>query len=188
MKKLLLAACLAATVAHADDQCVLQDKTVTRGSVQILERSGLRNEVVPLPTGYKRCQVTFRARIGVDWHTAFGEYDWPGDRPREEACAVAAKRAEDSVRERVGRTQVISEKVMICRDQPDLKTLRSTNPGTVAELSQFRPHPEYPNRFWHNGAQCRMFLDSAWTGRDIRTYQGVICQIQDSKWVVVDKF
>jgi hypothetical protein len=77
---------------------------------------------------------------------------------------------------------------MICRDQPDLLTLRSTNPGTVAELSQFRPHPEYPKRFWHNGAQCRMFLDSAWTGRDIRTYQGVICQVQDSKWVVVDKF
>ena len=42
MKKLLLAACVVVTVAHADDQCVLQDKTVTQGSVQILERSGLR--------------------------------------------------------------------------------------------------------------------------------------------------
>jgi hypothetical protein len=33
-----------------------------------------------------------------------------------------------------------------------------------------------------------MILDSAWTGRDIHTYQGVICQLQDSTWVVVDKF
>ena len=188
MKKLLLAACLAATVAHADDQCVLQDKTVTQGSVQILERSGLRNEVVPLPTGYKRCQVTFRARIGVDWHTAFGEYDWPGDRPREEACAVAAKRAEDSVRERVGRTQVISEKVMICRDQSDLNTLRSTNPGTVAELSQFRPHPDRNREFWHNGARCRWFLDTEFQAQDIAVVQGIICQMQDAKWIVVDKF
>ena len=188
MKKLILAACLAASVAHADDQCVLQDKTVTRGSVQILERSGLRNEVVPLPTGYKRCQVTFRARIGVDWHTAFGEYDWPGDRPREEACAVAAKRAEDSVREQVASSRVISEKILVCRDDPTLDTIRQTNPGTAGELSQFRPHPNYPREFWYNGTRCRWFLDSGFTGKDIRTWQGIICAIHDSKWVVVDKF
>jgi hypothetical protein len=169
-------------------QCVLQAKNVSGSSVTIQERSNVQAEVVPAVSGGRKCMVNFRARIGAEWHTAFGEFEWAGDRPRDEACAVALRRAEDSVRERVGRTQIISEKVMICRDQADLLTLRSSNPGTVAELSQFRPHPEYPKRFWHNGAQCRMFLDSAWTGRDIRTYQGVICQVQDSKWVVVDKF
>jgi hypothetical protein len=83
---------------------------------------------------------------------------------------------------------MVSEKVLICNDNPDLDTLRQTNPGTVAELSQFRPHPDRPQEFWHNGAPCRYFLDSAFTGRDIRTFEGVICKIHDSKWVVVDKF
>jgi hypothetical protein len=54
--------------------------------------------------------VTFRVSIGTDWHSAHGEYEWAGDRPREEACAVAVSRAEDEVRERVGRTQTVSEK------------------------------------------------------------------------------
>jgi len=83
---------------------------------------------------------------------------------------------------------VRSEKVMICNDQENLNNLKTTTPGTKGQLHQFRPHPDYPKRFWHNGAQCRMILDSAWTGRDIHTYQGVICQLQDSTWVVVDKF
>ena len=73
MKRLALAMLFPAAVMAND--CVLQDRTVTQGSVTITERSGLRSEVVPLPNGMKRCQVTFRARVGADWHTAFGEYD-----------------------------------------------------------------------------------------------------------------
>lgn len=169
-------------------QCVLQDKTVSRSAVTIAERSEIRPEVVPGFDGGRKCIVSFRARIGATWHTAFGEYEWSGNRPREEACAVAVKRAEDSVRERVAASQVVSEKTLICRDNPDLDTLRQINPGTVGELAQFRPHPEYQREFWYNGAPCRFILDSAYTGTAIRTFQGVICKIHNAKWVVVDKF
>jgi hypothetical protein len=187
MKKSLIALCLAPVMALAQ-QCVLQEKTVSRVAVVIAERSDVRAEVVPGFSGGRKCMVNFRARIGADWHTAFGEYEWPGDRPRDEACAVALKRAEDSVRERVGRSQVMSEKALICRDNPDLDTMRSTNPGTVGELAQFRPHPDRPREFWHNGSPCRYFLDSTYVRNDIRTFEGVICKVHDSKWVVVDKF
>ena len=186
MRKLLISSLVPGAV-FAADQCVLQDQTVSRGYTMISERANIRSEVVPSFNG-KKCMVNFRARIGAEWHTAFGEYEWPGDRPREEACAVALKRAEDSVRERVGRSQVITEKTLICNDNPDLRTLRQTNPGTMGDLSQFRPHPEYTREFWHNGTQCRFFLDSAYVGTDIRTFQGVICRVHDSKWVVVDKW
>ena len=169
-------------------QCVLQDRTVTRGTVTIAERSEIRPEVVPSFSGGRKCMVSFRARVGSTWHTAFGEYEWPGDRPRDEACAVAVKRAEDSVRERVAAAQVVSEKVLICRDNPDLETMRQINPGTVGELGQFRPHPDYPREFWHNGTQCRFILDTAYTGQDVRTFEGIICKVHNSKWVVVDKF
>jgi hypothetical protein len=177
---------LLATYAHAD--CVLQDKTVSQSSVTIAERTQLSATVVPDPQVGKRCLVTFRARVGATWYTANGEYAWPGDTPRDSACAVAVKRAEDSVREQVAASRVISEKILTCKDDPTLDTIRKTNPGTVGELSQFRPHPDYPREFWHNGTRCRWFLDSGYTGKDIRTWQGIICEIHDSKWVVVDKF
>jgi hypothetical protein len=186
MRKLLIS--LLIPSAAMAQQCVLQDKTVSRGSVTIAERSEIRPEVVPAIGGGRKCMVSFRARVGAEWHTAFGEYEWDGARPRDEACAVAVKRAEDSVRERVSASQLVSEKVLICRENPDLNTLQQINSGTVGELSQFRPHPDYTREFWHNGAPCRFILDTAYTGKDVRTFQGVICKIHNSKWVVVDKF
>jgi hypothetical protein len=150
MKRLLALALIPATVLAGE--CVLQERTVTRATVTIAERSRITPEVVPTVNNGKRCMVTFRVRIGSEWHSAFGEHEWAGDRPREEACAVAVSRAEDEVRERVGRRITASEKTMVCSDRPDLDALRSTNPGTIAELHQFRPHPDHPREFWHNGA------------------------------------
>lgn len=186
MKKILLLALL--PFASFADQCVLQQRTVSQGTVVIQERSGLQSDVLRLPNGSARCQVSMRVRIDNEWHTAFGDFDWPGDRPREQACAAAVKRAEDSVRERVGQSRIVSDTVLVCRDEPNLDTIRTTKPGTVGALHQYRPHPDYPNRFWHNGTQCRWFLDSAYVKNDIRTYQGVICQVHNKEWVVVDKF
>ena len=169
-------------------QCVLHDRTVTRSDVQILERSPIRPEVVPAVDGGRKCMVSFRVRIGAEWHTTFGEYEWDGARPRAEACAIAVQRAESSIREQVSARKVVTEKTLICNENPDLRELRQLNPGTVAELSQFRPHPNYPREFWYNGARCRFILDTVYGAAGLRTQQGVICQLQDSKWVVVDKF
>ena len=185
MKLSVLSLALVALSAHAD--CVLQDKTVSQSSAVISERTQLTATVVPDPAG-KRCLVTFRARVGATWYTANGEYAWPGDTPRDSACAVAVKRAEDSVRDQVAASRVISEKILVCRDDPTLDTIRQTNPGTVGDLGQFRPHPDYPREFYHNGTRCRWFLDTGFTGKTVRTWQGIICEIHDSKWVVVDKF
>lgn len=187
--KLLAVLALVPVLAWANsDQCVMQQRTVSQASVQILERSGLRREVVNLPTGAMRCQATFRARIGSEWHTAFGEYDWPGDRSRDEACAIAVTRAEQSVIQRVGQSQLRTDQVMVCRDQADLVTVRESRPGSQGRLHQFRPHPDYPKSFWHQGTHCRWFLDSQFRNQDIYTYQGIICQVQGGLWVVVDKF
>ena len=186
MKRLLIS--LLIPGAAMAQQCVLQDKTVTRNAVVIAERSPIRAEVVPAVGGGKKCLVNFRARIGADWHTAFGEHEWAGDTPREDACAVAVQRAESQVRDRVGRSQVVTEKTLICNENPDLNALRSLNPGTIAELHQFRPHPEYTREFWYNGTRCRFILDTVYGAVGLRTLQGVICHLQDTKWVVVDKF
>ena len=132
--------------------------------------------------------VTFKARVGSTWYWANGQYDWLGDRPEAEACAVAVARAEDSVRTQVAPSMVASQKTLICSDNPQLEVLQQTNPGTVGALHQFRPHPTYTKEFWHKGTHCRWFIDSTFQNRDVYTYQGIICQIQKDQWVVVDKF
>lgn len=185
MKKVLLFLCIPATVWA--QECVLQDRTVTKTAVTIAERTSIRRDVVTTPTG-KKCIVDFRARVGANWYTAFGEHSWSGDRPENEACAIAVARADDAVRERVGKNQTVSEKVLVCKDQPKLSLLPRADIGTVADVGQFRPHPEYTNRFYHNGTECKWFVESNFVARDIRTYQGIICQIRPDKWVVVDKF
>jgi hypothetical protein len=170
------------------DQCVLQDRTVTAAALTIHERSGLRREVVPLPNGNRRCQVSFRARIGNEWHTANGHYDWVGDVPSNFACSEAVKQADYEVLTRVGRTRVVSEKSLVCRDDQDLSLIKDAAPGVRGKLHQFNPHPQYPNRFWHNGTQCRWFIEPAWNGRDIHSYSGIICALNNDQWVVVDRF
>ena len=188
MKRVMMTLSVMPMIAWASDNCVLQDRTVSRSAVTIQERSPIRRDVVPHFGGQKKCVVDFRVRIGPDWHTAFGEYVWSGGRPADQACAIAVARAEDAVRQRVGQSQTLSEKTLVCKDEPRLTTLRSAQIGTVGDLGQFRPHPELTERFYHNGSQCKWFIDTAFTGRDIRTCQGTICQVQADQWVVVDKF
>lgn len=187
MKRLIFLLSLVPALAQAGD-CVLQDRTVSQAQVQIDERSPIRRSVVPYTNGQRKCVVDFRVRIGATWHSAFGDHVWPGDRPESEACAIAVVRAEDQVRERVGLTQTVSEKILVCKDEPKLASFSRTQIGTVGDIGQFRPHPEYTRRFYHNGTQCKWFLDTNFTGRDVRTFQGIICQINANDWVVVDKF
>ena len=105
MKRLALALLFPASVLAAE--CVLQDRTVTSSTVRIEERSSLREDVVPAPDGGRRCMVNFKARVGATWYWAQGHYDWPGDRPRGEACAVAVARAEDSIITQVAPTRAL---------------------------------------------------------------------------------
>lgn len=175
-------------MVHAQDNCVLQDRVVTRSEVVIAERSTIRRDVVPYFDNRKKCIVDFRVRVNRDWHTAYGDYIWDGHRPDSEACAIAVKRAEDAVIQRLGQAQTASERIVVCKDQPALTPLRNVTVGTVGDVGQFRPHPSRPDRFWHNGAQCKWFIESTFANNGLRQFQGIICEIQDQKWVVVDKF
>ena len=172
----------------AQDNCVLQDRVTARSEVVIAERSPIRRDVVPFFERQKKCIVDFRVRVDRDWHTAYGDYTWDGHRPESEACAIAVKRAEDSVIQRLGQSQTASERILVCKDQPALTPLRNVTVGTVGDIGQFRPHPDRPNRFWYRGAPCKWFIESTFVDRNMRQFQGIICEVQDSKWVVVDKF
>lgn len=175
------------TTAWAD-ACRMQERTVTQYRVIIQERSAISRDVVSMPGGGRKCMVNFRVRIGNSWHTAHGEHIWDGNQSSNEACAQAVIRAEDSVRERVGRGSSLTERVLICDDRPDLQELRESVVGTTGRNHQFRPHPDYAQRFWHRGAECRWFVEPTLTDRGLYNFQGIICELGRDQWVVVDKF
>jgi len=82
MKRLLLAALI--PVAMAQAECVMTDRVTTAVNVRIEERSDVRKDIVPSPNaGYRRCQVSYKARINARWYLAMGAYDWPGDTARQ---------------------------------------------------------------------------------------------------------
>jgi len=186
MKKLALLTLLVSIGASAE--CVLQSNTALQGTARIDERSGFTQELVRLPMNKQRCQVAFRARANGAWHTAIGHHDFGEDQSASQACIMARQQAEAGLAERLANKNVATDAVVTCRDQPSLQTLRDTQIGTVGLLHQFRPHPNYPRQFEHNNVACRWFLDSQFRSNDVHTFQGVICQLQDNKWVVVDKF
>ena len=171
-------------------QCVMQSKTARLTQVQIEERSQYQQEIMPDARGGQRCMISNRARVGTTWYTGFGEQSLSSSTSASQACAIAQRRADESVLRQAGSASVVaSDQVMICRDDPSLDTLQDLKIGAQAKLAQFRPHPDYTKLFYHNGTQCRWFLDTpTWNGKSLRVGQGIICHVKDDFWIVVDKF
>jgi hypothetical protein len=132
--------------------------------------------------------VRFRILVDGNWYDAHGSQTWRDDQTIQQACGEAAARAERDVVDRVGRSRVTNQSLMVCDDDERFRTLRRAEVGSVARLDQYRPHPQYPRAFQHNGTQCRWFLESGMSGSDVRTWQGIICEVQDGRWAVVDRF
>lgn len=175
-------------VQFANAECVMQNKTVTRQQITIQERSDIRRNVITDTNNQRRCVVDFKVRVGAEWHQASGDVIWDGAQPSDHACALAVTQAERDVESRLQKRAVANESIMVCTDNPDRDRLKQTNPGTVAKVEQFRPHPDYPKSFYHNGTQCRYFLETGYANQDVRNYSGVICRLENNDWVVVDKF
>jgi len=169
-------------------ECVYQSKTVSRNSIQISESSEIVRDIIETSYGNRKCMVNFSVRINQDWHMASGEWEWSGDRPHQQACAKAIELAKKDVIDRVSNQRITNEQVLICNDDERYEQLTNITTGTVGSIEQFRPHPEYDKKFYHNGAECKWFVDAAFTGTDIQKYEGVICETRPNQWVVIDKF
>lgn len=169
-------------------ECVYQSRTVMKNDIKISERSNIVRDVIDVDDNSKKCIVHFSVRINQSWKMATGEWEWSGNRPHQQACAKAVQLAEKEVIERVAERDISNEQVLICNDDERYEELKNIDVGTVGSIEQFRPHPEYKDSFYHRGAECRWIVDSDFTGTDIRKYEGVICETNPDKWVVVDKF
>lgn len=189
LKHLAVMLAVAPAIVNAQNEnCYLQDRTVTKSQAVIAERSRISREIVPGFGGDKTCVVNYRARIGNEWHMAQGRVTWDGLAPEGRACARAIAEADNELLQRIGNTQAVNEKILVCNDRTNTGTIGRPEIGTVGDVSRFRPHPEKTERFYHNGTQCKWFVESAFAQNRVRQYQGIICETQPAQWVVVDKF
>lgn len=187
MRRLILTLLIPGSV-WAQNNCVLQEKTVKQSNARITEVSDIRRDIVPFGSTQKQCIVNFKGLIDNNWYAAHGEYVWDGELPAGDACAIAVEKAKKDLTNSVKPSTIVSEEVLVCRDDTDNSKFAITKVGSFVDITQLSVHTKYPKRFYYNGAECRWFVESNWTGKDIRQYQGVACRLEPNKWVVVDKF
>jgi hypothetical protein len=78
---------------------------------------------------------------------------------------------------------------MVCTDQDLPKTRNSVKIGDVVKESEVQPDPLWPQaRRLDDGNVCRRFVESNLQGVDMRRSKGVICQVSENAWKVVDKY
>ena len=145
-----------------------QDKMLTITDVQ--------RTVVPVSQTQAKCVVNYRAQIDGTWHTVEGE-----------AVGLKSTNSDSICAEAVSSNRVNIEQDMVCTDQT-IPTIKSVEIGDRIRESQVVPHPNFLKRFEYRAAQCRWFIEAEAISRDLVQRQGIICQIRDSDWQVVDKW
>lgn len=169
-------------------ECRLVDKTTSKNIATIEQRTEVRRNIFTDPKdGARVCEVRFDLKINGQWHRASSFASWQNHRTIEQTCGQAIQAAEREVMDSVARREIHRETLLICNDDND-HIRRQIPLGTVASLTSFRSHPDYPNDFVHNGTRCRWFIETEYKRNQIHNAQGVICNLKDNQWVVLDRF
>jgi len=169
-------------------ECQLQQTTASVSSGTITEVRNITTNVIPWGAGQKKCTVSIDGLYNGDWRPSFGEYVWTGDRPVNEMCGIALGLAKKNLLKVVNSSTIRNESVVICRDNTRPKITETVIGGIVEDITQLRPHPKFQKTFDYKGEQCRWFVESGWSGKDLQKMNGIVCLTSSRQWVVVDKF
>jgi len=188
MKKLIIAAAVAAT-GIANAECYTRSSTVAESDAKIEKIADVQNMFVKLSSGQMRCTSTFRVLIKGNWFTAEGQAIVQPDVTEAQACARAQNNGRVSLLQTVSKKSMTVQEEMVCTDQELPKTRNSVKIGDVVKESEVQPDPLWPQaRRLDDGNVCRRFVESNLQGVDMRRSKGVICQVSENAWKVVDKY
>jgi len=177
MKTILLASLLVSSLAFAD--------------CNVKSASQLANEhdVGPIVNlvktkGMDTCTVEFDITVdGVKHHLK--EFE-KGLENTESLCYYARERARRNLlMDLPGRFK--TESVTTCREGESVA--RQVKKGDTILETEVGPSP-VKQYFTYRNTRCRMFQEHLVVDRELRNYNGVICQIEnsDTNWLVVDKW
>lgn len=187
--QILLTAILFSNSAIAQD-CIMKERITSKEVGRINQIKNVIAEVTPVGKGQYKCTASLEGYAEGKWHQGKGEFIWNGDYSRAKACGAATELAKKNLLTGLYSSTITSETVVICKEQEEKdKPLLNPKIGTILDdLRRLRQHPNYPTAFYHNGEECRWYLETGWNGKDITQFQGIVCKYGPTKWIIVDKF
>jgi hypothetical protein len=178
MKYILLTGILASQLAMAE--CNVRISSVNQNQQQVGPVTNLEKRIVG-----GKCSVKFQMVVDGETHSVTGESQ--GMDVEHELCNNAVINARKTLLVNLGGT-FKSDTLTKCTDGKATIKEKVSIGDTILE-TEVGPSP-IKKYFKHKGAKCRMFQDNYEVNRRLVTYNGVICQIDnsDTNWLVVDKW
>ena len=178
MKYILLTSMLISQFAIAD--CSVRVASVNQSQQQVGPVTNLEKHIVG-----GKCSVKFQLVVDGETHSVTGESQGLG--VENELCNNAVVNARKTLLINLGGT-FKSDTLTKCSDGHDPIKEKVSIGDTILE-NEVGPSP-VKKYFKYKGAKCRMFQDNYEVDRRLVTYNGVICQIDnsDTNWLVVDKW
>lgn len=179
-KQLTAIALIISTAANAD--CYIRSNTLSSTQDTIERRTDVQNTVVPLPSAQYRCTATFRAQINKKWYDAEGQAIHSD---RTQACVQALNSGSVKILTLVSGKSLTVEEEMVCTDQSLPKT-RTVKIGETIRESEVNIDHQWPQpKRLNDGYVYKSFVEPKTNGQLAR---GIIVQINQTDWLVVDKW
>ena len=184
-----MALCLLSSTALAQN-CVLTDRLTANDFGKITEIQNVKAELKPWRAGKQSCSVTLDGQVNGKWAKGKGEFTWDGQSSSTQACLAAVDLAKRDLLNQLSDSTISNQSVVICKEETKKdKPLLNPAVGTVIDnINVLRVHPSFPRSFYHNGEECKWYIENAWNGIDIKHINGIVCRLDTTHWVVVDKF
>jgi len=133
---------------------------------------------------YGQCDVKFKLTVDGQTHDIAGSYK--GLENDSMLCYNAVQHAKKEFLLTLGG-KFQTESITVCSDGQ--KPNRKIKVGDVI-LENEVSRSKVDKYFTHKSSKCRMFVDRNSVNGELKTYNGVICQIDNTgtNWLVVDKW
>jgi hypothetical protein len=187
MHRQIIALSVVAVAATAQAECFVRSAMTAQTSVKVTAVADVQSLVVPISATQNKCIVNFRAQVDGKWITAEGENVGPKNVSEKMLCQGAMDQGRTQIMSRAEGNLVNLEQNMVCTDQK-LPEVRKVAIGDHVQESEVLPHPTFPKRFGYKSTWCRWFIEPEVKAGDLNNRQGIICQLHDNDWQVVDKW
>jgi hypothetical protein len=189
-KKLIAVVGILAVGSALAQECILKEKTTAKETGTVALIKNVNAEVVPWGKGQQKCIASLDGYANNQWNHATGEFIWDGDYTPAKACGAAVELAKKNLLTGLNSSIIVSESVVVCKEQEEKdKPLINPKVGTILDdVNRLRPNPKFPRAFYHNGEECRWYLETGWNGKNIRQFNGIVCRYGPAQWIIVDKF
>ena len=187
MRRQLMAIAAMTVVATAHAECFVRSAMTAQTSVKITAVADVQPLVVPISDTQNKCIVNFRAQVNGQWISAEGENVGPKNISESMLCQGAMNQGRTQILGQADGNLVNVEHNMVCTDQT-LPEVRKVSIGDHIKESEVIPHPNFLQRFGYQSTWCRWFIEPEVTPGDLSNRQGIVCQLHDNDWQVVDKW